>query len=243
MILTTRSVRPANHASPAKMGIGAPGRRTSRRPTAESDHLHGASLGSLLSLDDLELDLHAVLQDGAPRVVGVNKHVLPATIRRDETETLTRVEELDRTSLHLRVPVSFPASLKWEAWLLHHSGAGARAGRTLTPVAIGGRDRVLRQENDAKAQPETGSVSRHDAEPGSVTPPHGPCYRPFRAASPRASPGVAGAGGAIPGGPKTEKHDTGDKPILPPSPCAFAGPGVVRGDSADGLTSMPASSR
>jgi hypothetical protein len=35
--------------------------------------------------------------------------------------------------------------------------------------------------------------------PGSVTPPRGPCYRPFRAASPRASPGVAGAGGAIPG--------------------------------------------
>ena len=79
-----------------------------RRPTAESDHLHGASLGSLLSLDDLELDLRALLQDGAPRVVGVNKHVLPATIRRDETETLGRVEKLYRTCLHLSVPASFP---------------------------------------------------------------------------------------------------------------------------------------
>src|SRR4051794_24350511 len=88
-------------------------------PPAESDHLHGASLGSLLSLDDLELDLHSVLQDGAPRVVGVNEHVLPATIRRDETKTLGRIEKLDCTFLHLG-PRFFPASRKWEAWLPYH---------------------------------------------------------------------------------------------------------------------------
>ena len=85
-----------------------------RRPTAGSDHLYAASLGSLLSLDDLELDFRALLQDGAPRVVGVNKHVLPAAIRRDETETLGRVKKLYRTCLHLFVPALF-SSRKWEA--------------------------------------------------------------------------------------------------------------------------------
>jgi len=35
-----------------------------------SEDLHGAGLGSFLSLDDLELDLRALLKDGAAGVVG-----------------------------------------------------------------------------------------------------------------------------------------------------------------------------
>src|SRR6516165_4311350 len=75
-----------------------------RRPPG-SDDLHGARLRPLLSLDNLELDLRALLQDGAPGVVRVNKHVLPATIRRDEPKTLGCVEKLDRPFLHLPSPL------------------------------------------------------------------------------------------------------------------------------------------
>src|SRR3954469_5301694 len=107
--------------------LGAAARRD------ESDHLYGAGLGTLLSLDDLELDLRALLQHGAADVVGVNEHVLPASIRRDETKTLRRVEKLHRTFLHLRVLVSFSASRKWEAGVRVSPAQEARAGAHSNP--------------------------------------------------------------------------------------------------------------
>src|SRR4051794_22882745 len=115
--------------------LGAAARRD------ESDHLYGAGLGTLLSLDDLELDLRALLQHGAADVVGVNEHVLPATVRRDETKTLGRVEKLHRTFLHLRVLVCFPRP---ESGKRRAASPGRRCpgNRTLPPLITVWRNRM-----------------------------------------------------------------------------------------------------
>src|SRR5690349_21615538 len=89
--------------------------RPQRKPrTVESDHLDGAGLGALLSLNDLELDLGALVEDSASDVVGVNEYVLAATLRRDEPKTLGNVEKLDRTFLHLCSPFSVLSFPRWE---------------------------------------------------------------------------------------------------------------------------------
>jgi hypothetical protein len=64
------------------------------------DDLYAAGLGSFLAVDDFVLNLGAILQDSAIRVVGMDKHVFSAAIWRDEPKTLTRIEELNRTLLH-----------------------------------------------------------------------------------------------------------------------------------------------
>ena len=55
--------------------------------TTGLDDLYAAGLGPLLSLDNLELDLRALLEDGAAQVVGVDKDVLLAIIRLAMNET------------------------------------------------------------------------------------------------------------------------------------------------------------
>ena len=74
--------------------------------TTGSDDLDAAGLGPLLSLYDIEFNLHALLDDGATQIVGVDEYVLAAALGRDESKTLCNVEELDRAFLH--VPVSLP---------------------------------------------------------------------------------------------------------------------------------------
>src|SRR4051794_22487668 len=139
--------------------LGAAARRD------ESDHLYGAGLGTLLSLDDLELDLRALLQHGAADVVGVNEHVLPATVRRDETKTLGRVEKLHRTFLHLRVLVSISASRKWEAGVRIRPAQEPGQANTLTPLAIGSANRVSLTVKKAKVASGTGSLKWDDPAP------------------------------------------------------------------------------
>src|SRR5260221_577060 len=73
-----------------------------------ADDLHAAGLRSLLALNHLELDLGALLEDGAARVVGVDENVLAAALRRDEPKTLSCVEELDGTFLHCFSLAGFP---------------------------------------------------------------------------------------------------------------------------------------
>ena len=47
----------------------------------------------------------ALLNHSAPEIVGVDEYVLAAALRRDESKTLGRVEELNCTFLHLPFPL------------------------------------------------------------------------------------------------------------------------------------------
>lgn len=65
-----------------------------------SDDLDAAGLGAFFALDHLELDLGSFLKEGAAGVVGVNEDVFAPALRRDETKSLSCVEELNGAFLH-----------------------------------------------------------------------------------------------------------------------------------------------
>jgi len=62
-----------------------------------------AGLWALLALHDLEFDLGALVEDGATRVVGVDKYVFAARVWCDEAEALVYIKKLNRTCLHASV--------------------------------------------------------------------------------------------------------------------------------------------
>ena len=72
--------------------------------TTELGELDAASLGTLLSFNHVEFDRGAFLDHRASEIVGVDEDVLSAALRGDESKTLCRVEELNRTFLHLLFP-------------------------------------------------------------------------------------------------------------------------------------------
>ena len=76
-------------------------RKPHRKPyPGLSRYPDAAGLWALLALDDLKLDLGALVEAGATQVIGVDKHVLAARVRCDEAEALVCIEKLNRTGLH-----------------------------------------------------------------------------------------------------------------------------------------------
>jgi hypothetical protein len=69
------------------------------------DDFYAASLGTLFTFDHVILNFGSLLKKGATDVIGMDEYVLPTILWRDKPKTLSRIEEFNRTFLHL--PFSF----------------------------------------------------------------------------------------------------------------------------------------
>jgi hypothetical protein len=92
---------PAQNVSRARSAQRAAGPlrdRTWERELASDADVAG--LGALFALNNLELDLGALIEGGTAEIIGVYEHVFAAVVRGDEAETFIRIEKFNCTFLH-----------------------------------------------------------------------------------------------------------------------------------------------